>query len=240
MQTYANEILTKIIYTFVVSDMSLFFNHNILINIDLLELEDFNCQSDVGFLIDGSGSICEDPLGVFNDGCLNWIHVMNFLLILVNYMGIAVRDTHVSVALFGPYELRIGFNNFTDIDSFLANVSTIAYPLLGTDTTNALDMALTNMFQPINGMRDNVPQTLVFLTDGQCVGGCTDAEFLALRNRFFDRDIQVIGIGAGNRVNMDEIRLFVQPDRDFEARRFDQLYDRQFALNLELCQGSYK
>ena len=226
--------------------MSLFFNRNILINIDILELEDFNCESDVGFLIDGSHSIC----GTGN-GCLDWIHTMNFLLILANYMGIAERGTHVSVALFSAYDRRIMFNDFWDIDGLLGAVSNIAYPNGHTATTLALSMALTGtdldgvgtgdtaMFQPINGMRDGVPQTLVFLTDGQCGGAnCEEIDFLGLRTTFEDREIQVIGIGAGANVDMGEIGWLT--DQAFRAQRFDLLYDRQFALDLDLCQGSYK
>ena len=224
--------------------MSLFFNRNILINIDILELEDFNCESDVGFLIDGSQSICRN-----NIGCLDWIHTMNFLLILANYMGIAERGTHVSVALFSNYDRRIGFNDFWDIDGLLGAVSNIEYPSGNTFTTNALNMALTGltapdqaMFQPNNGMRDDVPQTLVFLTDGDCrpIGdpNCEETVFRDLRTTFEDREIQVIGIGAGVNVNMREIGWLT--DQVFEAERFDRLYDRQFALDLELCQGSYK
>ena len=224
--------------------MSLFFNRNILINIDILELEDFNCESDVGFLIDGSHSIC----GTRN-GCLDWIHTMNFLLILANYMGIAERGTHVSVALFSNYDRRIMFNDFWDIDGLLGAVSTIEYPSGNTFTTNALNMALTGltapdqaMFQPNNGMRDDVPQTLVFLTDGDCrpIGdpNCEETVFRDLRTTFEDREIQVIGIGAGANVDMVEIGWLT--DQVFRAQRFDLLYDRQFVLDLELCQGNYK
>ena len=229
--------------------MSLFFNRNILINIDILELEDFNCESDVGFLIDGSQSICRN-----NIGCLDWIHTMNFLLILANYMGIAERGTHVSVALFSNYDRRIGFNDFWDIDGLLGAVSTIEYPSGNTFTTNALNMALTGMdlagngngdmamFQPVNFMRDDVPQALVFLTDGDCRPiddpTCAESVFRDLRTTFEDREIQVIGIGAGANVNMREIGWLT--DQVFEAERFDRLYDRQFALDLDLCQGSYK
>ena len=98
------------------------------------------------------------------------------------------------------------------------------------------------MFQPINGMRDDVPQTLVFLTDGDCRPindpNCEERVFRDLRTTFEGREIQVIGIGVGANVDMVEIGWLT--DQTFRARRFDLLYDRQFALDLELCQGSYK
>ena len=48
----------------------------------------------------------------------------------------------------------------------------------------------------------------------------------------------MIGIGAGANVDMGEIGWLT--DQAFRAQRFDLLYDRQFALDLDLCQGSYK
>ena len=174
--------------------------------------------------------------------------MMNFLLVLVKYMGIAEKDTHVSVALFSngagdPYIHQIAFNDFWDFDGFLTEVSDIEYPAYPlTATVLALDRSLDDMFNTNNnGMRGNIPTTLIFVTDGACVtGGCADSEFQRLSGIFQRRSIQVIGIGAGVQVNMAEIRLLVQQGRAFEARNFDLLYDRQFILDLELCQGNYK
>ena len=74
---------------------------------------------------------------------------MNFLLVLVKYMGIAEKDTHVSVALFSdsannPYHHQIAFRDFSVFDDFLAQVSTIEYPSYCCDTasTRALDRSL--------------------------------------------------------------------------------------------------
>ena len=173
---------------------------------------------------------------------------MNFLLVLVKYMGIAEKDTHVSVALFSdsadnPYHHQIAFRDFTVFDDFLAEVSTIEYPSYCCDTasTRALDRSLADMFQASNGMRDNAPLTLIFLTDGQCnAGGCLDDEFKRLKRVFFGRSIKVIGIGVGlpdNHPGMDEIGLLTDHRRS--TNDFAQLYSPDFALKLELCQGSH-
>ena len=172
---------------------------------------------------------------------------MNFLLVLGKYMGLAEKQTHVSVALFSatrdnPYHHRIAFNDFYVFDDFLANVSTITFPGYGTTaSTRALDRSLSDMFQASNGMRDNAPLTLIFLTDGQCnAGGCLDDEFKRLKRVFFGRSIKVIGIGVGlpdNHPGMDEIGLLTDHRRS--TNDFAQLYSPDFALKLELCQGSH-
>ena len=229
-------------------------NHNISINVDLLELEDFQCRSDVGFLVDGTGSICQ---GTFQDGgCLNWIHTMNFLLILVRYMGLATDGTHASVALYSdtainPYRREIRFDEFTDIDAFLDRVSDITFPDFGTTaSTNALATSLTDMFNVnINGMREDVPLTLVFLTDGECrhrppESICTEIRFQNLREDFRGREIEVIGIGVGldeNEPNDENAlrQIGWLTDNVATTNDFAELYSPDFALNLDLCQGSH-
>ena len=170
---------------------------------------------------------------------------MNFLLVLVKYMGIAEKDTHVSVALFSdsvdnPYHHQIAFRDFTVFDDFLAQVSTIEYPSYCCDTasTRALDRSLADMFQASNGMRDNAPLTLIFLTDGQCnAGGCLDDEFKRLKRVFFGRSIKVIGIGVGGGANMAQIGWLTDNTRS--TNQFAELYSPDFALKLDLCQGSH-
>ena len=234
-----------------------FFNHNISINIDLLETKDFSCASDIGFLMDGSGSICwiPGPPPSIPDGCLDWIHMINFLLILVKYMGLANDGTHASVALFSdnpndPYHHQIKFNDFWDIDGFLKKVSTITYPKYETTaSTLALDSSLNVMFNVgKNGMRENKPKTLLFLSDGMCGHGinepdpvlCEKPEFERLKEVFSRQNIKVIGIGVGLTVNhegMEELGWLTDIVR--RTDEFDDLYNPNFALSLDLCQGSH-
>ena len=233
-----------------------FFNHNISINIDLLETKDFSCASDIGFLMDGSGSICWRPPGVIPDGCLNWIHMINFLLILVKYMGLSNDGTHASVALFSdnpndPYHHQIKFDDFWDIDGFLEKVSAITYPKYeNTASTLALDSSLNVMFNVRNnGMRENKPKTLLFLSDGGCSHPgvndpdpvlCEQREFERLKGVFSRQNIKVIGIGVGltaNHDGMEELRWLTDIVR--RTDEFDDLYNPNFALSLDLCQGSH-
>ena len=167
---------------------------------------------------------------------------MNFLLVLVKYMGLAEKQTHVSVALFSatvgnPYHHRIAFNDFYVFDDFLANVSTITFPGYGTTaSTRALDRSLTDMFNARNGLRVNTPQTLIFLTDGACgSGGCSQTDFERVKRAFSGRSIKVIGIGVGGGANMEQIGWLTDHTRS--TNEFAELYSPDFALKLELCQG---
>ena len=172
---------------------------------------------------------------------------MNFLLVLVKYMGLAEKQTHVSVALFSatvdnPYHHRIAFNDFYVFDDFLANVSTITFPGYGTTaSTRALDRSLTDMFNARNGLRVDTPQTLIFLTDGDCrTGGCSQTDFERVKRAFSGRSIKVIGIGVGltaNHEGMKELGWLTDIVR--RTDEFDDLYSPNFALSLDLCQGSH-
>ena len=185
-------------------------------------------------------------------GCLEWIHMINFLLILAKYMGLSQDDTHVSVAFFSEgntldscFRLDIRFNQFSDFDDFLAEVSDIRYEgWLFDAPTWVLQRSLTDMFTVGNGWRDDVPTTVVFLTDGGCdCGGCAvPCDQIALEGvsrDFLNRDIELIAIGIGVAVDTTLLEWLTGPHGQLRLiDEFEALYNPDFALQLDMCQGS--
>ena len=199
--------------------------------------------------MDNSGSICGG--GNRDIGCLEWIHMINFLLILVKYMGLSQDDTHVSVAFFSEgntldscFRLDIRFNQFSDFDDFLATVSTIEYEGWDFDApTWVLQRSLTDMFNVVgNGWRDDVPSTVIFLTDGGCVGTlcpCGQIDLEGVSRDFLNRDIELIAIGVGVNVDTRLLEWLTGPHGNLRLiDEFEALYNPDFALQLDLCQGS--
>ena len=195
--------------------------------------------------MDNSGSICRTAIG-----CLEWIHMINFLLILVKYMGLSQDDTHVSVAFFSEgdqldtcFRLDIRFNQFSDFDNFLATVSDIRYEGWRYDApTWVLQRSLTDMFTVGNGWRDDVPSTVIFLTDGGCEGTlcpCGQIDLEGVSRDFLNRDIELIAIGIGVNVDTELLEWLTGPHGHLRLiDEFEALYNPDFALQLDMCQGS--
>ena len=80
--------------------------------ISMIEFQRFDCKADVGFLIDGSGSIT-------NGAEHNWNLIKDLILVLAKDLNITEDGAHVAVAVFSDSAtLDIKFSDFTDYHSF--------------------------------------------------------------------------------------------------------------------------
>ena len=62
---------------------------------------------DLVFIVDGSGSICENDLSYANGKCDNWISIINFMVGIVDVLGVDSGKTRVALVLFSTEaELR--------------------------------------------------------------------------------------------------------------------------------------
>ena len=129
--------------------------------ISMIEFQRFDCKADVGFLIDGSGSISVPEH--------NWNLIKDLILVLAKDLNITEDGAHVAVAVFADAAtLDIKFSDFTDYHSFEQEVIKLHYPAGGTDTLSGFNIALNQMFDESTGMRADVQKTLIYLTDGKC------------------------------------------------------------------------
>ena len=202
--------------------------------ISMIEFQRFDCKADVGFLIDGSGSItspcCQH----------NWNLIKDLILVLAKDLNITEDGAHVAVAVFSDSAtLDIKFSDFTDYHSLEESVIKLHYPEGGTNTLSGFDIALNQMFDESTGMRADVPKTLIYLTDGKCNARyCDDInEFARRGNLFRNRNIVTIGIGIGEDLNDQEISDFVEESNYYKKKSFNQILTKRFRRSLLFCES---
>ena len=81
----------------------------------------------------------------------------------------------------------------------------------GTDILKGLSTALTQVFNPSNGMRADSKKVAVLITDGQ--DGSPASAYEAMAKRFQQRGIRLKVVGVGN-VNEKQLKLLVKEDSD--------------------------
>ena len=222
----------------------------------------FRCRADIGFLIDGSGSIWGAAPH------LNWVHLLNLVLVLTQNIGLSQEGAHASLAIFSGtgYDQQNVFTDGQDLASFQNTLQEVEFPGGGTPTRVALQGVLDDMFTLDSGMRTDAPKTLLFITDGQCndcatpctperpcvndnnndndnddtTGNDNGEEILGnLRAEFAAIEVTVIGIFIGqNPVNEAQIQFLT--DRFVPALNFDELYAPDFPREIGICRVDCK
>ena len=214
----------------------------------------FRCRADIGFLIDGSGSIWGAAPH------LNWVHLLNLVLVLTQNIGLSQDGAHASLAIFSGtgYDQQNVFTDGQDLASFQNTLQDVEFPGGGTPTRVALQGVLDDMFTLDSGMRTDAPKTLLFITDGQCndcetlctidqpcvngdiTGNDNGEEILGnLRAEFAAIEVTVIGIFIGqNPVNEAQIQFLT--DRFVPALNFDELYAPDFPREIGICRVDCK
>ena len=191
---------------------------------------DFNCHevynvSDVGFIMDESGSINAD----------DWKAEKTFVERLTREFKILPLGAHASVITFDDAaNLDIKFSDYEtngDFESALHNISQ------GEGMTNielALKVSLDQMFQEQHGMRPASPHVAVLITDGKANEG--NLKFSTLRGKFEARSIKILVVGVGD-VKIEELHLLVEsPQNDFlYIKDFSNLDINDFINNTTFC-----
>ena len=194
-----------------------------------------NCKGDVGFLIDGSSSIVDRNLGGQH---YNWNIIKDFILVLGHGLNISEDESHLAVVVFSLYaKLEIKFSDATNYEDFEKLVTKLPHPQEATYPLRGFDTALNQMFDVSNGMRLNVRQTLIYITDGDCMSAGCAGKMVSWGERFDDRGIKRIGIGIGSEISKQEIVDFVGLENYVHKLRFNQLLTKDFRRNLSLCEA---
>ena len=175
---------------------------------------------DLGFILDGSGSINHIDAG-------NWQRLLEWIGQVISRLP--EQGTQVGVVVFSIRgELKIRLDEYHTHISLIDAIKTLCYPNDHTNIADGLHTARTQLFNEQNGNRKNVPNIAVLITDGESVNdkGNTIRNAQALH-----RDgIEIICIGISDAINEDEIRAISSPphikDVNYFIRsRFDSLQD---------------
>ena len=181
---------------------------------------------DIGFLVDGSGSVGG-----------NWRNELAFVKKLAREVGISRYGGHAAVTLFSTKaRLMIKFNNYYSLRGFSRAVNKLPHWRQYTSIDKGLDVASNQMFQKSNGMRPAVAKTFVFITDGEQYPR-RKVNYKALAAKFHKAKIRVIVIGVGN-VNAAHLQELVKNPSDlYLARNFNVFRKASFIKNIAVCDG---
>ncbi|XP_068680125.1 von Willebrand factor A domain-containing protein 2-like [Montipora foliosa] len=182
---------------------------------------------DLGFLIDGSGSIEQARRG-------NFKKELNFVKQIVNGFKVCKKSTHVGVIIFSSNAKVIsGFDEHYDKRSVLAAIDSIPYPGAGTKIGKALDLARTQLYS--KSARSGIPNMLIVLTDGQSMDQVTGPA-----QRLRDSGVTIFAVGIGGGYNLAELKaMATDPDSQHVYRAsFNNLNAIVQSIKNRACLGS--
>ena len=186
---------------------------------------DPNCYADFGFVVDVSGSVEH-----------HWGRARSFIKQVVQPINISPTGGRAAIVQFSNRaELMINFSDQTSLTGFETALDGLDHWGATTRIDLGLETALNEMFQQSNGMRTDVPQNLVLITDGQQVG----VNYESFRKRFNERRIRVVVILVGN-ARKDDIRHLVNVETDlYVAKNYEELVNNEFIKKITLCGGNF-
>ncbi|RUS75554.1 hypothetical protein EGW08_016679, partial [Elysia chlorotica] len=185
------------------------------------------CKADIYFFLDASGSV----------GLKNFEQVLGFVKLLVHAFPIGSDNVRVGLETFaGRLANRISLNTYMNETELLEAVDSVRYTKGRTSTHKALKKART-VFDVSRGGREDVPNYLVVVTDGQSNNPQkTKAEASLLAKE----DITVLAIGVGSQSNKEELGLIASsPSLVFDVKSFLALQDIKDDLVAKICGDDY-
>jgi uncharacterized protein YegL len=167
----------------------------------------------------------------------NWKTEKKFIKSLVKAIGISPTGGHAAVTLFDKRaKLKIKFSDHKNFNSFKTALLSLRRAGGGTRIDLGLEVALDQMFTVSNGMRPTSAKSVVLITDGTNDKKWDSA---AWRNKFRERNITLIVIGAG-KVNKAELEKLVDNPSDLHiASDMEALKMGEFfrGVGKALCNG---
>ena len=143
-----------------------------------------------------------------------------------------VYGTQAGVVTFDSNaKLGIKISDHTTKSSFENSLEKLAYTGGGTDILKGLDAALSQIFDPSNGMRADSKKVAVLLTDGR--DGSSDSAYEAMAKKFQQRGIRLKVVGVGN-VDEKQLQLLVKEDSDYiHGDKMDQFLKSDEGFNVD-------
>ena len=178
---------------------------------------------DIGFLIDGSGSIRDaNPAdGSFD----NWNLLLQFVATIIDRLP--RTGTQVGAVLFSDRgELLFRLNQYRNLQDARDAILRTRYPGANTNTSGGLYVVRSQLFNVNNGDRPNVPNLLIAITDGKSTFDNTRTVPIAEDLR--GDGVNIVAVGITNSVDEAELRAIssrpqVRDQNYFTSPDFQQL-----------------
>ncbi|CAH1241297.1 COL6A3 [Branchiostoma lanceolatum] len=186
-----------------------------------------NPEFDLIFLLDESGSIGVD----------NFKFVKDFTERMANNFDISSNGTRVGVVQFSNFPgTEFSLNTFTDKAEVLDAISKINYNGGSTFTGAAINFVRNNEFMSVNGDRDDVPNILIVVTDGN-PNDDVSAPAIAANNA----GITTYAVGIGSNVDQSNLVLMTagRAGRVLQAADFVDLTTVIGTLQENVCDAVY-
>lgn len=182
-------------------------------------------QVDLGFLIDGSGSV-----EMYGKG--NFQKCLEFVKSLIRAFDVSPTDTRVGAIVFSARsELQFDFSQFNTKQDVEAAIGRIKYPGYTTKTGVALKMAADKLF---SNVRQGVPRVLVVLTDGASHDDVVKPSE-ALRNT----GVMIFSVGLGTHFKIAQLNAMASDPKGEHVFTVDfpQMATIITAMQEHLCKG---
>jgi len=159
------------------------------------------CESelDLTILVDKSASIDQQEF-IVEEG---------FIEQLIGKFNVEPAGVHVALGLFAIHpHLKWCFNNYTTQSEVIAAVQNLTCPTCGkgrTGTGEAFQMTREQILTPACGMRPNVSQVVVLLTDGQATENYTYWKTQSDLLKATGAEVISVGVGVKNHTELEEM-----------------------------------
>lgn len=180
---------------------------------------------DLGFLIDGSGSINHYGAGNFQK-CLDFVKALTKAFV------ISPTNTRVGAIVFSyRSELQFDFNQYKTQADVEAAIGRIRYPGFSTYTGKGIKMAGEKLF---SNVREGVPRVLVVITDGFAHDDVAQPSADLRR-----AGVKILSVGLGKHYNKAQLSVmasYPQQDHVFSVD-FSQMPQIVMAIQDMFCKG---
>ena len=180
----------------------------------------------LGFLVDGSGSIEHYGKG-------NFQKVKDFIKEMIRGFNVGKDDTHVGLVLFSSnVEVVFDFDEHYDKTNVLQEIDDMNYPGQSTLTGLGLSKAREELFE--KGSRAGVPSMLLVITDGKSADSVEEPA-----QKLRDSGVTIYSIGIGKNFEASELNaMATDPDSDhvFTAD-FDAMGTIVETIKGQMCKG---
>ncbi|OWF38639.1 Collagen alpha-6(VI) chain [Mizuhopecten yessoensis] len=151
-------------------------------------------KSDIIFLLDSSTS----------EGQQNFKHQLDFVKNLTAIYDIGPNNVQIGLASFSSHvHNQFWLNTYHNQASLQNAIGNVPFTFGNTNTGEGINFVTTQGFTSAHGMRNDVPNILVVMTDGQSQDGTNTA---SMASKAHQAGIEVVAIGIGDGVSTSELQ----------------------------------